>query len=167
VRLLAAGVARAAVGAIARATTPGVQSGSDAPLHDEIRKVDRALAELRNALRPLWGPNVPIERSAVTRQGRTSAALAYAIRLFSATPLPDTDGQGDLVRRIGEQLALNCTAVADALEADRTPTLVPVARLVARLEAAPGAAPGAALLADVDAIVGKLGSASALVDDNE
>jgi uncharacterized membrane protein YccC len=153
VRVLAAGVVRAATGAIARATSPGVHPQDDAVLHDEIRKVDRALAELRNALRPLWGPNVPIERSAVTRQGRVSAALAYATRRLATTPLANDDGQAPLVKRIGEELVRNCDAVADALESNRLPTLLSVEPLVAKLGSNRDASPGAALLGDVDGIV--------------
>ncbi|HEX7977704.1 MAG TPA: FUSC family protein, partial [Gemmatimonadaceae bacterium] len=87
VRALAADVLRSATPAIERATTPGINVESDAQLHDEIRNVDRALADLRSALRPLWGPNVPVERTDVTRAGRISAALAYATRRLSAVSL--------------------------------------------------------------------------------
>ncbi|MDB4882871.1 MAG: putative integral rane protein [Gemmatimonadetes bacterium] len=156
VRVLAAGVARAATGAIARATTPGVRACDDALLHDEIRTVDRALAELRNALRPLWGPNVPIERSAVTRQGRVSAALAYAIRRLANTPLAVEGEHAPDVKRIGAALVQNCDAVADALEAHRAPPLVAVEPLVARLASDPESSPGAALLLDIDRIVREL-----------
>jgi uncharacterized membrane protein YccC len=158
VRLLAAGVVRAATGAIARATSPGVRPEDDATLHDEIRKVDRALAELRNALRPLWGPNVPVERSVVTRQGRVSAALAYATRRLATTPLATSDGAAPLVREIGERLVRNCDAAADALETNRPPVLEPVEPLVARLAPDPESSPGAALLGDVDGIVRELGA---------
>jgi len=64
------------------------------------------------------------------------------------------------VRQIGDWLARNCASVADALEREDEPTnLVPVARLVARLGRSRENAPAAALLADVDAIVGKLAMA--------
>ncbi|MEO6525549.1 MAG: FUSC family protein [Gemmatimonadaceae bacterium] len=156
VRLLAAGVVRAATGAIAHATLPGVRAWDDAPLHDEIRKVDRALAELRNALRPLWGPNVPIERSAVTGQGRVSAALAYAIRRLASTPLAGDGADAEsvsIVEQIGQGLVLNCVAVADALERNDSPLLVEVGALVAQLDAHAASSPGAALLGDVDGIL--------------
>ena len=156
VQRLAVGVVRAATSAIARATSPGVEPQSDAVLHDEIRRVDRALAELRNALRPLWGPNVPLERSAVTRQGRVSAALAYATRRLATTPLASDRRHLPLVKQIGERLVRNCDAVADALEARRAPTLEKVEALVAQLAEDPQESPGAALLGDLDGVVREL-----------
>jgi uncharacterized membrane protein YccC len=165
VRRLAAGVARAAASAIARATTPGIDPSSDERLYEDVRGVDRALAEMRNALRPLWGPNVPLERSAVTRQGRLAAALAYTIRRFVDTPLVEGPEQAEIVERIGAQLAANCIALAEALEANRSPALVRVEGLVEQLEAAPGQArsPGGALLAEVDAMVARLATVVAEV----
>jgi hypothetical protein len=133
VRTLTAGVVRAASEALDRATTPGVTAERDALLHEEIRDVDRALAELRNALRPFWGANVPIEPRTVTRQGRISAALAMATRRLSSVPLADGGERGALLREIGERLTSNCRAVATALEQDRVAALEPVDELIARL----------------------------------
>ncbi|HEV7993519.1 MAG TPA: FUSC family protein [Gemmatimonadaceae bacterium] len=157
-RRLAAGVARAAASAISRATTPGVNPSTDQRLYEEVRQVDRALAEMRNALRPLWGPNVPVERSAVTRQGRLAAALAYTIRRFADTPLAERPEQAGLIERIGAQLSANCLALADALEANRSPALVRTEGMVAELDGTParGPSPGGALLAEVDAMVARL-----------
>jgi hypothetical protein len=159
VRALAAGVLRAATDALDRAITPGVRPESDARLHEEIRDVDRALAELRNALRPLWGPTVPLERNAVTRQGRSSAALAMATRRLATVPLTGAGERGVLLRGIGERLTSNFLAAADALERGRVVPLEPVDRLIARLrevdsETEDGrASPTVSLLADMDGIV--------------
>jgi len=164
VRALAAGVLRAATEALDRATTPGVQAERDAMLHEEIRDVDRALAELRNALKPLWGLNVPVEPNTVTRQGRVSAALAYATRRLSTVPLADSGERGAVLRSIGERMTTNFRTVAEALEHDRTAVLQPVDALIARLkamDAANGDGQGnqpVSLLADMDAIVRELGS---------
>ena len=165
VRRLAAGVARAAANAIARATTPGVDPTTDEQLYEDVRSVDRALAEMRNALRPLWGPNVPLERSAVTRQGRLAAALAYTIRRLVDTPLAECPEQASIVERIGAQLTANCTALAEALEANRSPALVRVEELVEELESIPGRgrSPGGALLAEIDAMVARLATVVAEV----
>ena len=135
VRVLAAGVLRAATSAIERATTPGVSAERDDVLHDRIRDVDRALAELRNALRPLWGPNLPLERTAVTRQGRIAAGLAYATRRLATTPLSDTGERGVLLRRIGERIVANGRASADALEWGGSANAQPIFPLVERLQA--------------------------------
>jgi uncharacterized membrane protein YccC len=163
VRVLAAGVLRAATSAIERATTPGVRAASDDVLHDRIRDVDRALAELRNALRPLWGPNVPVERTEVTRQGRTSAGLAYATRRLATTPLADVGERGTLVRCIGERIATNATRAADAMESGGVPALEPMDPLIAQLHAHDagtedrgGAQQGVSLLTDMAAIVREL-----------
>ena len=162
VRTLAAGVLRAATEALDRATTPGVQPDRDAQLHEEIRDVDRALAELRNALRPFWGANVPIEPRTVTRQGRMSAAIAMATRRLSTVPLADSGERGALLRSIGARMTSNFRAVADALEQGRTVALEPVDALLARLgemDAAEGDGrvnQTVSLLADMDAIVREL-----------
>jgi len=158
VRRLAAGVARAAASAISRATSPGVDPATDERLYEEVRGVDRALAEMRNALRPLWGPNVPLERSAVTRQGRLAAALAYTIRRFANTPLAESAEQRSVVERIGARLAANCAELAEALEVNRAPVLVPVEGMIAELDAlaARSRSPGSVLLAEVDAMAGRL-----------
>src|SRR5262249_13131713 len=134
VRALAAEVLRSATPAIERATTPGVQAESDALLHDEIRNVDRALADLRSALRPLWGPNVPVERTDVTRQGRISAALAYATRRLSAVSLSDVGERGALLRDIGARMTDNFRVVADGLEQGRVARVEPMDALLARLQ---------------------------------
>ena len=163
VRTLAAGVVRAAGEALDRATTPGVIAEEDAVLHEEIRDVDRALAELRNALRPFWGPNVPVEPRNVTRQGRISAALAMATRRLSTVPLADAGARGTLLRQIGERMTANCRAVAEALEHERPSVLEPVDALVARLGEMDGADGGGgpnqtvSLLTDMDAILRELG----------
>jgi uncharacterized membrane protein YccC len=164
VRALTASVLRAATEAIDRATTPGVHAEGDALLHEEIRDVDRALAELRNALRPFWGPNVPVEPTTVTRQGRMSAALAMATRRLSTVPMADSGERGALLRRIGERMTANCRAVADALEQDRPVALEPVDALIAQLRQMDGAEGDGqgnqtvSLLADMDAIVRELGA---------
>jgi hypothetical protein len=139
-------VLRAATSAIERATTPGVRAEHDDVLHDRIRDVDRALAELRNALRPLWGPNLPLERTAVTRQGRIAAALAYATRRLTTTPLTDpssgsghvVDERGALLRCIGERIVANGRAAADALEWGGAVRLEPIFPLVEKLHALDG-----------------------------
>jgi uncharacterized membrane protein YccC len=167
VRTLAAGVVRAASEAIDRATTPGVIAEQDALLYEEIRDVDRALAELRNALRPFWGANVPIEPRSVTRQGRISAALAMATRRLSTVPLADGGERGTLLRTIGERMTSNCRAVADALEQVRIAVLEPVDALIARLsemdtaddEGQPNQT--VSLLTDMDAILRELGGGAA------
>jgi uncharacterized membrane protein YccC len=167
VRALAAGVVRAATEALDRATTQGVLAERDALLHEEIRDVDRALAELRNALRPFWGPNIPVEPRTVTRQGRLSAALAMATRRLATVPLADGGERGALLRNIGERLTANCRAVADALERERTVALQPVDVLVAQLaemDTASGDGQGhqaVSLLTDVDAIVRELATGAA------
>jgi uncharacterized membrane protein YccC len=172
VRVLAAGVLRAAADAIERATTPGVRAEHDDVLHDRIRDVDRALAELRNALRPLWGPNLPIERTAVTRSGRIAAGLAYATRRLATTPLADPssgtartgDERSALLRRIGARVVANARSAADALEWGGDVTLDPIFPLVERLQSldadgADGAhtAQALSLLGDMAAIVRELG----------
>jgi uncharacterized membrane protein YccC len=161
VRTLAAGVVRAATEALDRATTPGVIAEQDALLHEEIRDVDRALAELRNALRPFWGPNIPVEPRAVTRQGRLSAALAMATRRLASVPLANDGERGELLRAIGERLTENCRAVADALEREHAVELQPVDALMARLAETngvlrDGSDQAVALLTDMDAIVREL-----------
>jgi hypothetical protein len=163
VRVLAAGVLRAATSAIERATTPGVRAASDDVLHVRIRDVDRALAELRNALRPLWGPNVPVERIGVTRQGRTSAGLAYATRRLATTPLAGVGERGTILRCIGERIATNATRVADAMEFGGVPALEPMDPLIAKLQEHAGDADdggarqqAVSLLADMAAIVREL-----------
>jgi hypothetical protein len=158
VRRLAAGVARAAASAIVRATTPGIDPSTDERLHADVRDVDRALAEMRNALRPLWGPNVPLERTAVTRQGRLAAALAYTIRRLVDTPLIECPEQVGIVQRIGQQLEANCLALGDALEANRVPVLVRVESLVDEMEelTGRGRTPAGALLAEIDAMLARL-----------
>ncbi|HTK47908.1 MAG TPA: FUSC family protein [Gemmatimonadaceae bacterium] len=135
VRVLAARVLRAATSAIERATTPGVRAEHDDVLHDRIRDVDRALAELRNALRPLWGPNLPLERTVHTRPGRVAAGLAYATRRLATTPLSDTGERGALLRCIGERIVANGRASADALEWGGSATAEPIFPLVERLQA--------------------------------
>jgi hypothetical protein len=139
-------------------------------LHDEIRNVDRALADLRGALRPLWGPNVPVERTDVTRQGRISAALAYATRRLSAVPLSDVGERGALLRDIGARMTDNFRVVADGLEQGRVARVEPVDSMLARLqrmnggEQENGAREASAesdrqtvsLLADMDVIVREL-----------
>ena len=167
VRALAAGVVRAATEALDRATTRGVIAERDAVLHEEIRDVDRALAELRNALRPFWGPNIPVEPRAVTRQGRISAALAMATRRLASVPLSDGGERGALLRAIGERMTENCRAVADALERERTAKLQSVDALVAQLAAMDDAAEDGrgnqvvSLLTDMDAIVRELARGAA------
>ena len=129
-----------------------------------LPNVDRALAELRNALRPFWGANVPIEPRTVTRQGRMSAAIAMATRRLSTVPLADSGERGALLRSIGARMTSNCRAVADALEQGRTVALEPVDALLARLgemDAAEGDGrvnQTVSLLADMDAIVRELGA---------
>jgi uncharacterized membrane protein YccC len=167
VRTLAAGVVRAATEALERATTQDVVAEQDAVLHEEIRDVDRALAELRNALRPFWGPNIPVEPRTVTRQGRISAALAMATRRLATVPLSDDGERGALLRSIGERMTANTRVVADALEQDRPAEFQPVDTLIARLaeiDRANGdghANQAVALLTDVDAIVRELARGTA------
>jgi uncharacterized membrane protein YccC len=170
VRALAAGVLRSATPAVERATTPGVHAESDVLLHDEIRNVDRALADLRGALRPLWGPNVPVERTDVTRQGRISAALAYATRRLAAVSLSGVGERGALLRDIGARMGDNFRIVADGLEQGRVARVEPVDAMLARLqrmsaaEEENGAREASAerdrqtvsLLADMDVIVREL-----------
>ncbi|MBW8771062.1 MAG: FUSC family protein, partial [Gemmatimonadetes bacterium] len=170
VRALAAGVLRSATPALERATQPGVDAESDVQLHDEIRNVDRALAELRGALRPLWGPNVPVERTDVTRQGRISAALAYATRRLSTVSLSDVGGRGALLREIGARMTENFRVVADGLEQGRGVRVEPVDAMLARLQrmsggeddngareaSAEGDRQTVSLLADMDVIVREL-----------
>ena len=174
VRALAAGVLRSATPAIERATMPGVDPENDERLHDEIRNVDRALANLRGALRPLWGPNVPVERTDVTRQGRISAALAYATRRLSTVSLSDVGARGALLRDIGARMTDNFRIVADGLEQGRVARVEPVDAMLARLqrmnrgEEENGAREASAesdrqtvsLLADMDVIVRELATAS-------
>jgi uncharacterized membrane protein YccC len=176
VRALAADVLRSATPVIERATTPGVHADRDALLHDEIRNVDRALAELRSALRPLWGPNVPVERTDVTRQGRISAALAYATRRLSSVPLSDVGERGALLRDIGARMTENFRVVADGLEQGRVARVEPVDAMLARLqgmseeeprgdstettEQAGQARQTVSLLADIDVIVRELAAGS-------
>jgi uncharacterized membrane protein YccC len=162
VRRLVADVLREAAPVIVRATTPGADPRRDGALHDEIRRVDRALAEVRNALRPLWAPQLPMESTRLTRQGRTAAALAFATRrLLTELPGP-ADADPELLREIGERLARNCRAAADALDSGRRPVLAPVAPLIAELsrDGAAGApretSQIAVLWADVDALVRRL-----------
>lgn len=161
VRALVAAVLREAAGTIERATTPGIDPRVDPGLQEQIRRVDRALAELRNALRPLLGPNLPIEPPVVTRQGRMAAALAYATRLFVTTcPITDPE-EARVVQLVGRRLARNCRAVADAFESGTEPPLLPVAPLIADLrrtglDREGRIGPRAALLLDVDAIVRRL-----------
>ncbi|PYP77813.1 MAG: hypothetical protein DMD35_13295, partial [Gemmatimonadetes bacterium] len=174
VRRLAAGVIRSATPAIERATTPGVRAEDDEQLHEEIRNVDRALAELRNALRPLWGPNVPVERTVVTRQGRISAALAYATRRLSAVSLSDVGERGALLRDVGARMTENFRAVADGLEQGRVARVEPVDAMLVRLQRMSGESDGdgdgeaagkarqtVSLLADMDVIVRELAEGAA------
>jgi hypothetical protein len=172
VRALAAGVLRSATPAVERATMPGVNPESDVQLHDEIRNVDRALAELRGALRPLWGPNVPVERTDVTRQGRISAALAYATRRLATVSLSDVGERGALLREIGTRMTSNFRVVADGLEQGRIARVEPVDAMLARLQrmsddgnengareasaAQEGDRQTVSLLADMDVIVREL-----------
>jgi uncharacterized membrane protein YccC len=169
VRLLAAGVVRSATPAIERATTPGVRAEDDEKLHEEIRNVDRALSDLRNALRPLWGWNVPVEPTVVTRKGRISAALAYATRRLATVSLSDVGERGALLRDIGARMTENFRSVADALEQGRAARVQPVDALLARLQRMSndeddGAGDGrgergrqtVSLLADMDVIVREL-----------
>jgi uncharacterized membrane protein YccC len=173
VRALAANVLRSATPAIERATTPGVHADSDVQLHDEIRNVDRALADLRGALRPLWGPNVPVERTDVTRAGRISAALAYATRRLSAVSLSDVGERGALLRDIGARMTDNFRVVADGLEQGRIARVEPMDAMLARLQrmsggeddngareaSAEGDRQTVSLLADMDVIVRELAEA--------
>jgi uncharacterized membrane protein YccC len=175
VRVLAAGVVRSATPAIERATTPGVHAETDEVLHGEIRNVDRALADLRNALRPLWGWNVPVEPTAVTRQGRISAALAYATRRLSAVSLSDVGERGALLRDIGTRMTENFRVVADGLEQGRVARVEPVDAMLARLQRMSGelgangdgdsaearAGQTVSLLADMDVIVRELAEGAA------
>jgi uncharacterized membrane protein YccC len=168
VRALAANVLRSATPAIERATMPGIDPENDVQLHDEIRNVDRALADLRGALRPLWGPNVPVERTDVTRQGRISAALAYATRRLSTVSLSDVGERGALLRDIGARMTDNFRVVADGLEQGRVARVEPVDAMLARLHRMSANSDGASedvkeqagqtvsLLADMDVIVREL-----------
>jgi hypothetical protein len=71
-----------------------------------------------------------------------------------------------VLRSIGQRMATNCRAVAEALEHGRTAALEPVDALIARLrtmDAANGNGQGnqtVSLLADMDAIVRELGEAA-------
>jgi uncharacterized membrane protein YccC len=175
VRALSADVLRAATPAVERATTPGIHADSDVQLHDEIRNVDRALADLRSALRPLWGPNVPVERTDVTRQGRISAALAYATRRLSAVSLSDVGERGALLREIGTRMTDNFRVVADGLEQGRAARVEPIDAMLARLQrmsstedddgaceaSAEGDRQTVSLLADMDVIVRELAEGAA------
>lgn len=160
-RRLVAEVLREAAPVITRATTPGVEPCRDDALHDLIRRVDQALAEVRNAVRPLWAPQLPREPTRLTRYGRTAAALAYATRrLLTEMPVVEAADAGAL-SRVGEALAANCRAAAEALESDRPPALAPVEPLLDELmRAARGARPAigsvAMLCGDLDAIVRQL-----------
>ena len=137
VRRLVADVFRQAAPTIERATTPGVDPCTDDALHHDIRRVDLALAEVRNALQPLWTPHVPIEPGRLVGQLRDAAAIAYATRRVLAGPCGPA--QGDV--RAGRQTAANCRAVARALEEGRPPALVPAGER------------GGELCAQVDAVV--------------
>lgn len=152
VRRLVAEVFRQAAGVIARVTTPGVDPCTDDMLHDDIRRVDHALAEVRNALRPLWTPHVPFEPARLTSQLRNAAALAYATRRVLAGLCAPEPSDPALLRDVGRRLAANCVAVAQALEAGRQPVLQPTAREIARLrERSSGAV--AELCAKVEAVL--------------
>jgi hypothetical protein len=77
---------------------------------------------------------VPVERTDVTRQGRISAALAYATRRLSTVPLSDVGERGALLRDIGVRMTENFRVVADGLEQGRTARVEPVDAMLARLQ---------------------------------
>jgi uncharacterized membrane protein YccC len=144
-RRLVADVVREAAQVLAVGTAPRVASRGetgnddsvDAVLHDRIRSVDRALAEVRNAVRPLWAPQVPWESKRLTRLARAAAELAYLtrrVRTLRETAAADDASTLDMLQRLGAALAQNCEAVADTLGARGEPKLVQVEPLIAALE---------------------------------
>jgi uncharacterized membrane protein YccC len=131
IRRLVADVLRQAAPVILRGTTPGVDPRCDAQLLDDIRRVDRALAEVRNALRPLWAPHVPVEVRRLTEPGRLAAAFAYTIRRFVTDVRPAA--YSALLPQVGERLAASCEAVAEALERGSQATVAPMSGLLLEL----------------------------------
>jgi uncharacterized membrane protein YccC len=162
VRWLVAEVLRRAALVIERATEPGVDARGDPMLYDDIRRVDRALAEVRNAVRPLWAPQLPVEPSRVTRFGRTAAGLAYAVRRVLVDELAHPSAEAGALARVGGLLAGNCRAVADALEHRGVPTLAPAEAAIAALGPTPRS-----LWADLDALLTRLVAEAELVPGGE
>jgi hypothetical protein len=116
-----------------------------------------------------------VEPTAVTRQGRISAALAYATRRLSAVSLSDVGERGALLREIGTRMTENFRVVADGLEQGRVARVEPVDAMLARLQrmsgelgadgdgdsAAARARQTVSLLADMDVIVRELAEVAA------
>jgi uncharacterized membrane protein YccC len=157
IRRLVADVLLQAAPVILRGTTPGVDPRGDAQLLDDIRRVDRALAEVRNALRPLWAPHVPVEVRRLTEPGRLAAAFAYTIRRFVTDIAPGA--YPALLPQIGERLAANCGAVAEALAYGSAATVTPIGGLLLELGRATESHQDsyvAELCADLDTILDQL-----------
>jgi uncharacterized membrane protein YccC len=121
-RRLVAEVLRQSAGVIAAGTRPGLEPEQDWGFLDAIRRVDRALAEVRNALRPLWAPQVPIETARFSTPGRAAAALAYTTRRFVIDVRPGAV-ESERLERLGRQLAGACRAAADALDRNEAPQI--------------------------------------------
>ncbi len=77
--LVLADVLRGAASAVAVALS-GTSDSADASLVAEVRRMDHALQELRNAVRPLEGWSFPIVRSDAAEVMTESVQLAYAVR---------------------------------------------------------------------------------------
>jgi hypothetical protein len=136
-RRLVADVLREVARVLVGTTATGDDARSEAVLHDRIRSVDRALAEVRNAVRPLWAPHMPWESRRLTGLARAAAELAYVTRRTrTERPRMPSPEDAEALERIGAAMARNCDAVADALVTRRAPTLEPVEPLLAPLERA-------------------------------
>jgi len=158
-RRLVAVVLRESAAVIAAATRPGLAPATDASFLDAVRRVDRALAEVRNALRPLWAPQVPVETARFSTPGRAAAALAYTTRRFVVDLTPGAVDP-ERLQRLGARLTRQCQAAADALDANQTPCIDSMADEVAALATtAPDREDGRAvveLLKDLDATLQQL-----------
>ncbi len=129
VRRLVAELLRRSAQVLEAASKPGLDPARDADLFAAIRSVDRVLAEVRNALRPLWSPGLPIELSRLVTPGRLSAALAYTIRRL-VVDLPPGALEAEPLKRAGAQIADQCRAAADALDRNQRPVLASAKRAI-------------------------------------
>lgn len=155
VRRLVADLLREVALVINDTTTANARDAST--LHDRIRSVDRALAEVRNAVRPLWAPHVPWESKQFARLTRTAAALAYVTRRTRTERAAAIAQDSIASEPLRIALARNCNAVADALITQQPPTLVDTAHLLAAIED-PKRDPGATarFFRDIDVLVRRL-----------
>ncbi len=158
-RRLVAEVLRESAAVIAAGTRPGLEPAADRSFLDAVRRVDRAFAEVRNALRPLWAPQVPVETARFSTPGRTAAALAYTTRRFVVDLKPGAVDPQRL-QRLGARLTEQCRAAADALDGNEAPRFDSMADDVAALAAtAPDREDARAtveLLGDLDATLQQL-----------